>query len=114
MDIHPRYFLQTEGSKCVFGAILNAFHAEYALRTVLSVSRIIRYIYVHGTYAPAFSALYASVLFALDAYQRIIAHWLKEHCYRAGVLAERPIVPECEGEDNTCNVVYNVPDNECK
>ena len=63
-------------SECAFGAVLHAFHAEDAFRAVLSFSRVIGHVHVHGAHPSALSAIDAFIFFARNAEQRKIAHRL--------------------------------------
>ena len=61
-------------SKSILRAIPYTLHTEDAFGTVFTFSGVINYIYIHWTYAPAFSAVNTFVLFTFDSDKRKITH----------------------------------------
>lgn len=99
-------------SQSIFGTILLAFHAENTLRPVLTLTGIIGYINIHGTYAFTLAAGNAFLLIAFYPEQRKVTHRLQEHRDGTDILTECPVILECKRQYDTGRIVQNVPYNE--
>ena len=89
----------------VFGAVLYAFHAKDAFRSVLPAARIVGYVHIHGTYAPALPAMNTFVFVAFDADQREIAHRLQNNGDGADVFTKSPVIPEGKSKGDAHGVI---------
>lgn len=89
-----------------------AFKAQNTFRTILSLSRRVRYVYIHGTYTFAPAARYALARIAFYPEQGKITHWFQEYGDRTYVFAKSPVVLEKECQSDTNSIIQQVSYNE--
>ena len=86
--------------------------AENAFSSIFATTGVLVYLYFHRTCFKALSAIDTYVFIALDAEQRIIAHWLEEYGYGADVFAESTIVFQKNRKQYTDCIIDNIPNHE--
>ena len=95
--------------QCLCGAGLRAFVAEDALCPVFPLAGFLVDLHIHGTNSQTFAAMDAFALIAVDPQQRIIAHGLEKYRDGTQVFTERPVVLECKGQRDACDVIERIP-----
>ena len=89
---------QTKFLQRLPGAAFHALQTEDTLRSVFSLSGIIRYIYIHRTHPLTLSTGNTFAFVALDPQQGIITHRLQKHRDRADIFAECTVVLKTKRE----------------
>ena len=95
----------------LFWTVLHTLQAEDTLRSIFSLSGIIRYIYLHRTHPLTLSAGDTFAFVTPYPQQGIITHRLQKHRDRADVFAERTVVLESKRERYADDVVEQIPDD---
>ena len=99
--------------KSVFRAVLHAFHAKNAFRSVYSLSRIIRYIHIHGAHPPALTAGHTFFLITFDPQKGEITHWFQKNSDRTDIFTKCPVIFEHKGQGDADPVICEIARDEC-
>ena len=90
---------------------LHAFHTENTFCSILPLSGVVRYFYIHGTDFLTSAAGYTLACITFYPQNREITHRLQKHRYRTEILAERTVIFEEIRKENPCRIVQKVSDD---